>query len=153
MDDKGVFDDLPDILVTWNLKHEISRAQPTSSWVRKHLPLKDPTPEIVDKGVFDDLPDITGTWNLKNGISSTCSIHPECVVCQEPPVLQGYPEWDPLDSKRVFHLLSIIWYKTYTYTTYHSIISIVSYNEDTFCFINFIVSNLLIRKWEGRICN
>ena len=25
MEDKGVFDDIPDILQTWNLKHDITR--------------------------------------------------------------------------------------------------------------------------------
>ena len=70
MMDKGVFDDIPDILETWNLKYGISRSwSNTRKSVRNNLSSKDPTLEMVDRGVFDDLPVNVKTWNLKCNIS------------------------------------------------------------------------------------
>ena len=65
MVDRGVFDDLPDILETRNLKCGISKSWSTTrKCIRNHLSSKDPILEMVDRGVFDDLPDILETWNL-----------------------------------------------------------------------------------------
>ena len=60
MVDRGVFDGVPDVTETWNLKHETSRTSTIhTEWIRNHHVLQGSNQEMVDRGVFDGVPDVT----------------------------------------------------------------------------------------------
>ena len=67
MEDRGVFDGVPDVTETWNLKHETSGISTIhTECIRNHHVLQGSNQEMVDRGVdrrvFDGFPDVTESW-------------------------------------------------------------------------------------------